>query len=55
MLSSKEGATIVEIGKVTGWQPHSIRGFISTISKKLDLPIASVKDDKGGRRYRLEK
>ncbi len=55
MLGRNEGATIVEIGKTTGWQPHSIRGFISTISKKLDLPITNVKNEKGQRCYRLEK
>ena len=37
--------------EATGWQRHSIRGFISTASKKRG--IESVKDEAGQRRYRL--
>jgi Protein of unknown function (DUF3489) len=31
LLRRKEGATITEIAKVTNWQSHSIRGFISLL------------------------
>jgi hypothetical protein len=35
LLRRKEGATLAEIGKATGRQNHSIRGFISgTLTKK---------------------
>jgi hypothetical protein len=56
LLSRKSGATMAEIAKATGWQNHSIRGFISgTLTKKLDLPVASIKNDAGERVYRVEK
>ncbi len=34
MLSSKNGATITEMTGSTGWQDHSVRGFLSGIIKK---------------------
>jgi hypothetical protein len=40
--------------KATGWQPHSVRGFISgTLGKKLKLKVESSKDTQGERRYKL--
>jgi DNA-binding MarR family transcriptional regulator len=54
LLSRKKGATIAEIGKATGWQPHSVRGAISgTLKKKLGLAVASGKVDGRGRVYRV--
>jgi hypothetical protein len=42
--------------KATGWQAHSVRGFISgTLGKKMDLPVASGKNEAGERSYRIEK
>jgi hypothetical protein len=55
MLRRKDGATLAEIAKATGWQNHSVRGFISTMTKKMDLPIASLKNAAGDRFYRIEK
>ena len=41
LLKRKKGATIDDAVKVTGWQPHSVRGAISgTIKKKLGLTVA---------------
>ena len=41
LLRRKDGATLAEIAKATGWQNQSIRGFISgTIPKKMGLTIA---------------
>lgn len=34
-LSRDNGATIDELVEITGWQQHSIRGFLSNIRKKL--------------------
>jgi hypothetical protein len=43
----KEGATLDELMALSGWQAHSVRGFLSaTIRKRLNLPRHSdVKDD----------
>jgi nucleotide-binding universal stress UspA family protein len=56
LLSRKDGATMAEIAKATGWENHSIRGFVSgTLMKKMDLPVESFKNEAGDRTYRLAK
>jgi predicted transcriptional regulator len=53
LLSSKEGTTITEIATATGWQNHSVRGFLSgTVKKKLGREVTSAVVD-GERRYRI--
>jgi hypothetical protein len=55
LLTRKDGATMAELAKATGWQNHSIRGFISgTLTKKMHLQVASVKNDAGERSYHIE-
>ena len=47
---------MAEIAKATGWQNHSIRGFVSAaLMKKMELPVASFKNTAGERCYRIEK
>jgi DNA-binding MarR family transcriptional regulator len=54
LLRRKQGATIAEAMKATGWQPHSVRGAISgTLKKKLGLAIASETVEGRGRVYRI--
>jgi len=54
LLRRKEGATITEAVKATGWQPHSVRGAISgTLKKKLGLAVTSDKVEGRGRVYRV--
>ncbi len=53
LLRRPGGATLDEIGAVTGWQRHSIRGAISgTLKKRHGLAVASEKDETG-RHYRI--
>jgi hypothetical protein len=54
LLERRGGASIAELSEATGWQAHSVRGYLSgTLKKKLGLTLISAKED-GGRRYRLE-
>jgi hypothetical protein len=54
LLQRKGGATIAEMMKATGWQPHSVRGAISgALKKKLGLAVKSEKVEGRGRVYRI--
>jgi hypothetical protein len=54
LLKRPHGATLSQIREVTGWQAHSVRGFISgTLGKKLGLQVESTKRETGERAYRL--
>ena len=56
MLKRKGGATMAEIAKETGWQNHTIRGFISgTLTKKMGLVIESTRSEAGERTYKTAK
>ena len=55
LLSRPKGANLKELGKATGWQPHSIRGFLSAIvARKMGLKVNSFKPKSGGRRYSVK-
>jgi len=55
MIGQGKGATLAEIMKATGWQAHSVRGFISTVGKKHNVKIESSKNESGDRLYRIVK
>ncbi|WP_286293746.1 DUF3489 domain-containing protein [Aminobacter sp. SS-2016] len=54
-LRLAKGATLTQLAEATGWQPHSVRGFLSgTVRKKLGLKLASDIGKDGVRRYRID-
>jgi hypothetical protein len=52
MLQSSTGTTIAAMMKTTGWQQHSVRGFLAVVRKRLKLKLSSKKVD-GNRVYRI--
>jgi hypothetical protein len=55
LLRRPGGASTRELVKRTGWQPHSLRGFLSgTVGKKMGLALTSAKGDDGERVYSLK-
>jgi hypothetical protein len=53
MLQSPTGTTIAAIMKATGWQQHSVRGFLAgVLRKRLKLTLASRKVN-GNRVYQI--
>jgi hypothetical protein len=54
LLKRSGGATLQEIMKVTQWQAHSVRGFLSgTVKKKMRTPVESFRKSDGERSYRI--
>ena len=55
LLKRPEGASMKELLKATGWQPHSVRGFLSgAIRKKMELTVTSTKAEDGERTYSVK-
>jgi Protein of unknown function (DUF3489) len=53
MLQAPTGTTIAAIMEATGWQQHSVRGFLAgVVRKRLKLKLASNKLD-GTRVYQV--
>lgn len=55
LIQRPEGIALSELKKLTDWQVHSIRGWISgVLRKKLGLVVTRFKSDNGDTCYRIE-
>jgi Protein of unknown function (DUF3489) len=55
MMKRAKGVTLAEIMEATGWQKHTIRGFVSILGTKGGEKIESSKNAAGERAYRIGK
>ena len=54
LMRRAKGVTLAEIMEKTGWQAHTVRGFVSgTLTKKLGLKVESFRSDGKERCYRI--
>jgi hypothetical protein len=55
LMRRSQGATLAEIMELTGWQSHTVRGFVSgTLIKKLSLNVESFRSNEKERTYRIK-
>jgi len=55
LLKQPDGVTLKDLTKATGWQAHSVRGFLSgAIRKKMGLTVTSTKSEGGERTYSVK-
>ncbi len=55
MMKRAKGVTLAEIMEATGWQKHTVRGFVSILGSKGGETIESSKNAAGERTYRIAK
>jgi hypothetical protein len=55
IMKRAKGATLAEIIEATGWQKHTVRGFVSILGSKGGQKIESSKNAAGERSYRIAK
>jgi hypothetical protein len=55
LMRRSRGATLAEIMAATGWQKHTVRGFVSILGKKGGVPVESSKNSGGERTYKIGK
>jgi hypothetical protein len=55
MMKRAKGMTLAEIMTATGWQPHTVRGFVSILGSKGGEKIESSKSADGERTYKIAK
>jgi Protein of unknown function (DUF3489) len=55
LLKRVKGATLPEIMEATGWQKHTVRGFVSIPGSKGGEKVESAKNAAGERTYRIAK
>jgi transcriptional regulator len=54
-MKRAKGATLAEIVDATGWQNHTVRGFVSILRSKGGEKIESAKNTAGERTYHIAK
>jgi hypothetical protein len=55
LLKRPGGVTLKELMKTTGWQAHSVRGFLSGTAKRMRIPVESSLSADNERVYRTSK
>jgi hypothetical protein len=55
MMMRAKGVTLAEIMQATGWQRHTVRGFVSILGSKGGQSIESTKNAGGERTYKITK
>jgi hypothetical protein len=55
LMKRAKGATLDEIMEATGWQEHTVRGFVSILGSKGGEKVESSKNPAGERTYRIGK
>ena len=55
MMKRAKRVTLAEIAEATGWQKHTVRGFVSILGSKGGQKIESSKNATGERSYRIAK
>ena len=54
LLRREQGTSLPELMQASGWQAHSVRGFLSaTVKTRMGLTLTSSKGEDGTRRYRV--
>jgi hypothetical protein len=51
LISRAAGATQAELMEKMGWQPHTVRGFMSTLGSKFGIKVTSTKSETKGLIY----
>lgn len=54
-MKRPKGTTLAQIMEATGWQKHTVRGFVSLLGSKGGEKIESAKNPAGERCYRIAK
>ena len=55
LMCRAKGVTLTEIMELTGWLPHTVRGFVSLLGSKGGEKIESLRNAAGHRTYRMAK
>jgi hypothetical protein len=53
LMRRADGATLTEVMTATGWQKHTVRGFVAGALKKMGLTVESTRRDDQERVYHI--